>query len=113
MPFYAIILLLAITVTIIPSIQSHREHKVHNIVLYPDKHSWCKTLSIKQVISYPGCKSEEIDNNVCVGACFSYSIPHTYPSDPGEVCFFFLLLQYNSYKIIFLFFYFLGHCTIL
>lgn len=64
---------------------AHREHKVHNIVLYPDKHSWCITREIKQVISYPGCKSEEIDNNVCVGACFSYSIPHTEPSDPGEV----------------------------
>ncbi|XP_055922050.1 uncharacterized protein LOC129953189 [Eupeodes corollae] len=65
--------------------QAYREHKVHNIVLYPDKHSWCKTTTIKQVISYPGCTSIEIDNNVCVGACFSYSIPHTEPSDPGEV----------------------------
>lgn len=63
----------------------HREHKVHNIVLYPDKHSWCRTTTIKQVISYPGCRPVEIDNNVCVGACFSYSIPHTEPSDPGEV----------------------------
>ncbi|XP_055857884.1 homeobox protein cut-like isoform X2 [Episyrphus balteatus] len=66
-------------------VQAYREHKVHNIVLYPDKHSWCKTTTIKQVISYPGCTSIEIDNNVCVGACFSYSIPHTEPSDPGEV----------------------------
>lgn len=40
---------------------------------------------IKQVISFPGCKSIEIVNNVCAGACFSYSIPHTEPSDPGEV----------------------------
>lgn len=59
--------------------------QVHNIVLYPDKHSWCKTLPIKQVVSHPGYKSEEIDNHVCVGTCFSYSIPHTEPSDPGEV----------------------------
>ncbi|XP_058835498.1 histidine-rich glycoprotein-like [Topomyia yanbarensis] len=63
----------------------NREHKVHNIVLYPDKHSWCTTRNISQVISYPGCKQVTIDNNVCVGACFSYSIPHTEPSDPGEV----------------------------
>lgn len=64
---------------------SHREHKVHNIVLYPDKHSWCKTTPIKQVITHPGCKSAEMDNNVCVGACFSYSIPKTQPEVPGEV----------------------------
>lgn len=64
---------------------AQREHKVHNIVLYPHKHSWCKTTPIKQVIAYPGCNSVEMDNNVCVGGCFSYSIPRTVPSSPGEV----------------------------
>ncbi|KAK7793246.1 hypothetical protein R5R35_010239 [Gryllus longicercus] len=64
---------------------THREHKVHNIVLYPDKHSWCKITPIKQVVTYPGCNSVEIDNNVCVGTCFSYSIPRTLPSAPGEL----------------------------
>lgn len=64
---------------------THREHKVHNIVLYPDKHSWCKITPIKQVVTYPGCSSIEIDNNVCVGTCFSYSIPRTLPSAPGEL----------------------------
>lgn len=59
--------------------------KIHNIVLYPDKHSWCKTTGIKQIVAHPGCSSIEIDNNVCVGACFSYSIPRTLPSAPGEV----------------------------
>lgn len=73
------------TTTTTTTSATHREHKVHNIVLYPDKHSWCRTTTIKQVISYPGCQPVEIDNNVCVGACFSYSIPHTEPSDPGEV----------------------------
>ncbi|XP_055586038.1 histidine-rich glycoprotein-like isoform X2 [Uranotaenia lowii] len=63
----------------------NREHRVHNIVLYPDKQSWCETQNVSQVISYPGCKQVTIDNNVCVGGCFSYSIPHTEPSDPGEI----------------------------
>ncbi|BES92001.1 DAN domain [Nesidiocoris tenuis] len=64
---------------------SHREHKVHNIVLYPEKHSWCKTTPIKEVVGHPGCEAIEVDNNVCVGACFSYSIPRTEPTAPGEV----------------------------
>uniref|UniRef100_A0A182PR29 DAN domain-containing protein n=1 Tax=Anopheles epiroticus TaxID=199890 RepID=A0A182PR29_9DIPT len=64
---------------------ANREHKVHNIVLYPNKQSWCTTRNISQVIAEPGCKQVTIDNNVCVGACFSYSIPHTEPSDPGEI----------------------------
>ncbi|KAF4533367.1 hypothetical protein B566_EDAN002765 [Ephemera danica] len=67
------------------AIRTHREHKVHNIVLYPDKHSWCKTTPIKQVVAWPGCVAREIDNNVCVGACFSYTIPQTQPSAPGDV----------------------------
>ncbi|XP_066597775.1 uncharacterized protein [Prorops nasuta] len=64
---------------------AHREHKVHNIVLYPDKHSWCKTTPIKQVVAWPQCSSQELDNNVCVGACFSYMVPHSEPSAPGDL----------------------------
>ncbi|XP_014270811.1 uncharacterized protein [Halyomorpha halys] len=67
------------------AVSAHREHKVHNIVLYPEKHSWCKTTPIKQVVGHPGCAQTEVDNNVCVGACFSYSIPRTEPTAPGEV----------------------------
>lgn len=59
--------------------------KVHNIVLYPDKHSWCKTTPIKQVVTWPQCSSQELDNNVCVGACFSYMVPHSEPSAPGDL----------------------------
>lgn len=66
-------------------LHAHREHKVHNIVLYPDKHSWCKTTPIKQVVTWPQCSSQELDNNVCVGACFSYMVPHSEPSAPGDL----------------------------
>lgn len=64
---------------------THREHKVHNIVLYPDKHSWCKTTPIKQVVTWSQCSPQELDNNVCVGACFSYMVPHSEPSAPGDL----------------------------
>ncbi|XP_050098847.1 uncharacterized protein LOC126579523 isoform X2 [Anopheles aquasalis] len=82
----AVLLVLGLyTLAAIPGSIGNREHKVHNIVLYPDKQSWCTTRNITQVITEPGCKQVTIDNNVCVGACFSYSIPHTEPSDPGEI----------------------------
>ncbi|KAK7574197.1 hypothetical protein V9T40_011388 [Parthenolecanium corni] len=60
-------------------------HWIHNIVLYPDKHSWCTTTAIVQVVGHPGCNSVKIDNNVCVGACFSYIVPKTIPETPGDV----------------------------
>ncbi|XP_022201405.2 uncharacterized protein LOC111058210 [Nilaparvata lugens] len=66
-------------------VSGNTEHKVHNIVLYPDKHSWCKTTAIEQVITHPGCEPLTLPNNVCVGACFSYSIPRTLPAAPGDV----------------------------
>jgi len=58
--------------------------QVHNIVLYPDKHSWCTSTPIKQVISDVDCDPVEIDNLVCLGACFSYSIPRTVPANNGD-----------------------------
>lgn len=54
-------------------------------MLYPDKHSWCQTTQIKQVVTWPQCSSQELDNNVCVGACFSYMVPHSEPSAPGDL----------------------------
>lgn len=62
-----------------------REHKVHNIVLYPERHSWCQTTPIRQVVAMPGFEPVTIANNVCVGACYSYSIPRTQPAEPGEL----------------------------
>lgn len=59
--------------------------QVHNIVLYPEKHSWCQITPIQQVVASPGYESVTIDNNVCVGACYSYSIPKTQPAEPGEL----------------------------
>lgn len=59
--------------------------QVHNIVLYPEKKSWCQLTPIQQIVASPGYESVTIDNNVCVGACYSYSIPKTQPAEPGEL----------------------------
>lgn len=59
--------------------------QVHNIVLYPEKKSWCQITPIQQIVASPGYDSVTIDNNVCVGACYSYSIPKTQPAEPGEL----------------------------
>ncbi|XP_018323478.1 uncharacterized protein LOC108735814 isoform X2 [Agrilus planipennis] len=78
------VLLLSLLVSL-KQCHSEREHKVHNIVLYPDRHSWCQTTAIKQIVASPGYEPVTIDNNVCVGACYSYSIPRTQPAEPGEL----------------------------
>ncbi|XP_025404930.1 neuroblastoma suppressor of tumorigenicity 1-like [Sipha flava] len=81
---YVLVLTFGIQLSIGSTNSTFREHKVHNIVLYPDKHSWCTSTSIKQVISAMDCDPVEIDNRVCLGACFSYSIPRTLPADNSD-----------------------------
>ncbi|VVC27065.1 Hypothetical protein CINCED_3A014381 [Cinara cedri] len=76
---YILSLIFSLQISIGLTNSTFRKHKVHNIVLYPDKHSWCTSTPIKQVISDVDCNPVEIDNRVCLGACFSYSIPRTLP----------------------------------
>lgn len=51
--------------------------QVHNLALYPERHSWCQATPIRQEIaaSDPECAPTTIDNVVCLGACFSYAVP--------------------------------------
>ena len=51
--------------------------QVHNLALYPERHSWCTPTPIRQEISahVTECQPLTIDNVVCLGACFSYSVP--------------------------------------
>lgn len=79
---YILVLVLCIQIGSLNS--TFRRHKVHNIVLYPDKHSWCTSTPIKQIISNVDCDSVEINNRVCLGACFSYSIPRTLTSNNAD-----------------------------
>lgn len=58
---------------------------MHNIILYPEKYAWCQITPIQQVVASPGYEPVTIHNNVCVGACYSYSIPSTQPAEPGEL----------------------------
>ncbi|CAG0899964.1 unnamed protein product [Darwinula stevensoni] len=59
-------------------------HAVHNIVLYPEKHAWCKLTPIRQIVTGSGCGNVELENNVCVGTCFSYTVPQTIPKSPAD-----------------------------
>jgi len=55
---------------------SRAHHKVHNLALFPERHSWCQATPIRQEIAHaPECSPKTIDNVVCLGACFSYSVP--------------------------------------
>lgn len=52
---------------------------VSKLALFPDRPAWCETRNITQIVSHAGCASREIDNRVCLGQCYSYSVPDTLP----------------------------------
>nr|XP_032824220.1 uncharacterized protein LOC116950506 [Petromyzon marinus] len=52
---------------------------VSKLALFPDRPAWCETRNITQIVSHAGCTSREIDNRVCLGQCYSYSVPDTLP----------------------------------
>jgi hypothetical protein len=57
--------------------------QVHNLALYPERHSWCQATPIRQEIAHsPECEPKVIDNMVCLGACFSYSVPRAQDYEP-------------------------------
>ncbi|XP_071541894.1 uncharacterized protein [Panulirus ornatus] len=61
-----------------------RHHRVHNLVLNPEQHSLCELKHIRQIVTHAHCTSKEMENYVCVGTCFSYTVPQTEPETPGD-----------------------------
>ncbi|KAL9971087.1 hypothetical protein ACROYT_G023573 [Oculina patagonica] len=50
------------------------------MLLLPDtKSSWCMATDIKQSIEEKGCETKVSKNKACVGQCFSYYSPGTFP----------------------------------
>ncbi|XP_022090104.1 neuroblastoma suppressor of tumorigenicity 1-like [Acanthaster planci] len=59
-------------------------HAVDRLPLFPDKSAWCEAQGIQQVISHDGCTSKKIANKVCLGQCYSYSVPRTMPTETNS-----------------------------
>ncbi|XP_053645554.1 uncharacterized protein [Cherax quadricarinatus] len=60
------------------------DHRVHNLMLNPQQHSLCELKPIRQIVTHAQCTSKEMENHVCVGTCFSYTVPQTEPETPGD-----------------------------
>jgi len=83
LPFWKIAVIAIITGSLVQECQPRAHHKVHNLALYPERHSWCQATPIRQEIAHaPECEPTVIDNMVCLGACFSYSVPRAQDYQP-------------------------------
>ncbi|OCT71083.1 neuroblastoma suppressor of tumorigenicity 1-like [Xenopus laevis] len=52
---------------------------INRLALFPDKNAWCEAKNITQIVGHSGCESKSIQNRACLGQCFSYSVPNTFP----------------------------------
>ncbi|XP_069039848.1 neuroblastoma suppressor of tumorigenicity 1, partial [Lepisosteus oculatus] len=52
---------------------------INRLALFPDKSAWCEAKNITQIVGHSGCQPRSIQNRACLGQCFSYSVPNTFP----------------------------------
>ncbi|KAM8915175.1 neuroblastoma suppressor of tumorigenicity 1 isoform 1-T2 [Spinachia spinachia] len=52
---------------------------INRLALFPDKSAWCEAKNITQIVGHTGCQPRSIQNRACLGQCFSYSVPNTFP----------------------------------
>ncbi|XP_061788621.1 neuroblastoma suppressor of tumorigenicity 1 isoform X2 [Nerophis lumbriciformis] len=52
---------------------------INRLALFPDKSAWCEAKNITQIVGHTGCEARSIQNRACLGQCFSYSVPNTFP----------------------------------
>ncbi|KAJ8360711.1 hypothetical protein SKAU_G00172360 [Synaphobranchus kaupii] len=52
---------------------------INRLALFPDKSAWCEAKNITQIVGHTGCQPQSIQNRACLGQCFSYSVPNTFP----------------------------------
>ncbi|XP_043979112.1 neuroblastoma suppressor of tumorigenicity 1 [Gambusia affinis] len=52
---------------------------INRLALFPDKSAWCEAKNITQIVGHTGCQPRSVQNRACLGQCFSYSVPNTFP----------------------------------
>ncbi|XP_037108866.1 neuroblastoma suppressor of tumorigenicity 1 [Syngnathus acus] len=62
-----------------PSYAAAPPAHINRLALFPDKSAWCEAKNITQIVGHTGCQPRSIQNRACLGQCFSYSVPNTFP----------------------------------
>ncbi|TRY86032.1 hypothetical protein DNTS_029365 [Danionella cerebrum] len=64
----------------------HSLAHIDRLALFPDKSAWCEAKNITQIVGHDGCMARSVHNRVCLGQCFSYSVPNTFPQSTESLC---------------------------
>ncbi|XP_043917726.1 neuroblastoma suppressor of tumorigenicity 1 [Protopterus annectens] len=72
-------MLWVLTFALLQGIVTAAPPPINKLALFPDKNAWCEAKNITQIVGHSGCESKSIQNRACLGQCFSYSVPNTFP----------------------------------
>ncbi|XP_029803313.1 neuroblastoma suppressor of tumorigenicity 1 [Suricata suricatta] len=64
---------------LLPAVLLAAPPPISKLALFPDKSAWCEAKNITQIVGHSGCEAKSIQNRACLGQCFSYSVPNTFP----------------------------------
>lgn len=64
---------------VLPAVLLAAPPPINKLALFPDKSAWCEAKNITQIVGHSGCEAKSIQNRACLGQCFSYSVPNTFP----------------------------------
>ncbi|XP_022407523.1 neuroblastoma suppressor of tumorigenicity 1 isoform X2 [Delphinapterus leucas] len=64
---------------LLPAVLLAAPPPINKLALFPDKSAWCEAKNITQIVGHSGCEAKSIQNRACLGQCFSYSVPNTFP----------------------------------
>ncbi|XP_012578222.1 PREDICTED: neuroblastoma suppressor of tumorigenicity 1 isoform X2 [Condylura cristata] len=64
---------------VLPALLLAAPPPINKLALFPDKSAWCEAKNITQIVGHSGCEAKSIQNRACLGQCFSYSVPNTFP----------------------------------
>ncbi|KAF6345164.1 NBL1, DAN family BMP antagonist [Rhinolophus ferrumequinum] len=72
-------MLRVLVAAVLPAMLLAAPPPINKLALFPDKSAWCEAKNITQIVGHSGCEAKSIQNRACLGQCFSYSVPNTFP----------------------------------
>ncbi|XP_007896023.1 neuroblastoma suppressor of tumorigenicity 1 [Callorhinchus milii] len=70
---------------VLPALVVAAPPPINKLALFPDKSAWCEAKNITQIVGHSSCESKSIENRACLGQCFSYSVPNTFPQSTDSL----------------------------
>ncbi|XP_011935763.1 PREDICTED: neuroblastoma suppressor of tumorigenicity 1-like isoform X2 [Cercocebus atys] len=77
--FFSGMMLQVLMGAVLPAMLLAAPPPINIFLLFPDKSAWCEAFFFTQIVGHSGCEAKSIQNRACLGQCFSFFFPNTFP----------------------------------